>query len=834
MIRRALAAAAILLATGASASVAGSDPYVAAIIHVRSISVPRLLFAPDRQTRAASVEVLLRAQLARRGRMVAATLANGRRHGIVRSVRVLWINGSYAVVARRSFLDALRGRGDVAGITPDGASVHPEGFDWVGLDAFAPVWSDPTTPSDGTGITVAVIDSGLDLSGLPAGRYRGRPSDWFDATATSTTPVDGYAPHGCDGHGTSVAGVVAAGAPGASLIAANIFNSQCSDTVSGTTAALQWALDPDGDPRTPDAPDVVNASWGSTGVVCGTVYQMPLVALRAAGILPVFASGDSGVPDSPASLPEAFAVGGLETATTVAAFSGHGDASACRGSAPFPDVVAPAVGIDVAHRPFLVTNPVAGTSVAAPQVAAALAVLLQRHAGMTADEQAAALRSTAAAIADPGAGYGRLDVAALLATSLPTARDTTAPVLDLPTVIVTRGGRTITITATDAVALAHVVSAVDHLETSFRGATVTTAGPVATVDVPAGLAEGTYPLTAFAVDTVGNVGVLDTAQVIVDRTAPMLSAGLVGASVITANVTEVGSGLASISLALDAGGAVITPASGSPVAVAFDAASLPDGQHVAHLVATDLVGNMSDALDVPFLLDRTPPLVQGWRVTLDRDARVHLAASVGDAATAEWSDGAGAHHPLAIVAGVVAAAVDASGWTPGAHVLSVRGRDAAGNWSAPVAATVVLPLRLSARLSALTIRLGGRATFVAEPTPTRAGTLEVSFLLDADAASVRGCLAVLAVRDRRGRELLRVDLARIGGRLVTRTVRGRIAGAWHPLGRGPRLIDVSLAAAGVASVRLGTTSRSAPSHGTLRLTAYRSWIWLATLATRRR
>ena len=80
--------------------------------------------------------------------------------------------------------------------------------------------------------------------------------------------------------------------------------------------AFQWLLDPDHNPATPDAPNVVNLSWGARLIPCNLEFQPDLQALRAAHILPVVAAGNDGPTaarapsdNSPANLPEAFAVG---------------------------------------------------------------------------------------------------------------------------------------------------------------------------------------------------------------------------------------------------------------------------------------------------------------------------------------------------------------------------------------------------------------------------------------------------------------------------------------------------------------------------------------------
>ena len=131
-----------------------------------------------------------------------------------------------------------------------------------------------------------------------------------------------------------VAGAGMGMAPGARFIAARVFNDSGVSTDSAVHLAFQWLLDPDGNPATDDAPDVVNASWDALLPTCDREFEPDLQALRAAHILPVFAAGNDGPgassDTSPANLPEAFAVGAADSATTIAAFSSIGP-SRCDG-----------------------------------------------------------------------------------------------------------------------------------------------------------------------------------------------------------------------------------------------------------------------------------------------------------------------------------------------------------------------------------------------------------------------------------------------------------------------------------------------------------------------
>jgi hypothetical protein len=180
---------------------------------------------------------------------------------------------------------------------------------------------------------------------------------------------------------------------------------------------FQWLLDPDGNPATADAPNVVNNSWTMSVGGCNLDFEADLANLRAAGILPVFSAGNygpsSGTVLSPANNPEAFAVGSVDDADVVDPYSSRGP-SACAGSVA-PRLAAPGVGIRTAdlYGGYIEAS---GTSLAAPHVAGALALLLSAAPGIPADRQQAALEAGAVDLGPPGTdpdyGTGRLDVLA--------------------------------------------------------------------------------------------------------------------------------------------------------------------------------------------------------------------------------------------------------------------------------------------------------------------------------------------------------------------------------------------------------------------------------------
>ncbi|HET7479246.1 MAG TPA: S8 family serine peptidase, partial [Rubrobacteraceae bacterium] len=209
-------------------------------------------------------------------------------------------------------------------------------------------------------------------------------------------------------------------APGAEWIAAKIFDDNDQATTAGIHQSFQWILDPDGDPATADAPDVVNSSWAMPSPGCDLEFQPDLQALLAAGILPVFAAGNygpnTGTAASPANYPEALAVGASDNAGTVQSFSSRGPSSCGEPQgtpqSTFPEVVAP--GLDIKAPDLLGGYAYAsGTSLAAPHAAGALALLLDADPSLTAAQQREALTASAtdvgAAGPDDASGYGLIN-----------------------------------------------------------------------------------------------------------------------------------------------------------------------------------------------------------------------------------------------------------------------------------------------------------------------------------------------------------------------------------------------------------------------------------------
>jgi len=266
------------------------------------------------------------------------------------------------------------------------------------------------------------MDSGVDLNHPDlSGRWRGGSNSWFDPYGDHPdNPTD------LSGHGTWTMGVMVGGdaggtaiglAPDAQWIAVKIFDDYGNATASAIHAGFQWLLDPDNNPGTPDAPHVVNNSWISSSSSCDLQFELDLQALRAAGILPVFAAGNSGpvsnTSRSPANNPSALAVGSTTISDTIDFDSARGPSSCGESESIFPEMVAPGANIHTSDLFGFYTN-ATGTSLAAPHVSGVLALLLSAYPESDATSQQEALLNGATDLGAGGAdndyGYGRLDV----------------------------------------------------------------------------------------------------------------------------------------------------------------------------------------------------------------------------------------------------------------------------------------------------------------------------------------------------------------------------------------------------------------------------------------
>ncbi|MER5423924.1 S8 family serine peptidase [Streptosporangium roseum] len=269
---------------------------------------------------------------------------------------------------------------------------------------------------DGTGVTVAVLDTGVDAAHPDlAGKIAEARSFVPDESAQ-----DGH------GHGTHVASTVAGSgaasggankgvAPGARLLVGKVLDNSGSGTESGIVDAMEWA--------TASGAKVVSLSLGANATDGTDPMSQAVNDLTAAtGALFVIAAGNVGTPESvstPGTADAALTVAAVDKADQQAWFSSQGPRVG--DAALKPDITAPGVDIAAARASgTAMGSPVddhytkaSGTSMATPHVAGAAAIVAQAHPDWTPQQLKAALMST---VKDVGGtvyqrGAGRLDVA---------------------------------------------------------------------------------------------------------------------------------------------------------------------------------------------------------------------------------------------------------------------------------------------------------------------------------------------------------------------------------------------------------------------------------------
>ncbi|MFI7604183.1 S8 family serine peptidase [Micromonospora sp. NPDC049366] len=316
---------------------------------------------------------------------------------------------------------ALTGR---AGARVDTAG----GVDRIWLDGRRKVTLDHSVPQigapaahqagyTGRGVRVAVLDTGVDTT-HPDLAGRVAESQNFTEEPATTDVV---------GHGTHVASIIAGSgaasggryrgvAPDATLLSGKVCEVfGCTD--SAILAGMQWAA-------VDQRADVINISIGGMDTPELDPLEEAINQLTAAtGALFVVSAGNDGgfAPvSSPATADAALAVGAVDRDDVLAEFSSRGPRTG--DEALKPDLTAPGVEIVAARAAEgVIGDPagegyvsISGTSMAAPHVAGAVALLAQQHSGWAAGQLKATLMASAKPHPEQSAyeqGAGRVDVA---------------------------------------------------------------------------------------------------------------------------------------------------------------------------------------------------------------------------------------------------------------------------------------------------------------------------------------------------------------------------------------------------------------------------------------
>ncbi len=289
---------------------------------------------------------------------------------------------AHAKVKSRRALVKLLSQGNVVGVYENtaGQSTGIENLTLIGQPAAA------TAGYTGAGTTVVVLDSGVNYTNAAFGcTAPGVPATTCKVVAAfDVAPTDNSLDD--TGHGTNIAGIVAEVAPGAKLAVLDVFTPGAGAYAADIITGINWAITNQALYNIKSVNISINWTTKYKSSCTSSWATAPFANARAAGIIPVVSAGNLGWTDGvaePACAPGAVSVGAVYSANwgsrTYAATtmmkactdsSTAADKIACfSDNASILTMFAPGAVVTAAGSSY------AGTSQAAPHVAAAIAVL---------------------------------------------------------------------------------------------------------------------------------------------------------------------------------------------------------------------------------------------------------------------------------------------------------------------------------------------------------------------------------------------------------------------------------------------------------------------------
>lgn len=263
----------------------------------------------------------------------------------------------------------------------------------------------------GAGITVAVLDTGIDRT-HPMLRNRLVPGYDFVDMDADPSEEGAYDVNAAYGHGTHVAGLVALVAPDARIMPVRVLDPNGRGNIWVIAEALRFAVDPDGDEDTPDGADVINLSLSSPrqsdlladvvgDAICQVETDDDCLSTAPEGTVIIAAAGNSGTTrrEYPAAEDESglLAVAASTPGDFLAGFSTRG---------AWVDVAAPGKNI-VSSMPEGKYASWNGTSMSAGIVSGLAAIVRSTHPDWKWDNVTDHIMATAAEI--PGSVPRRID-----------------------------------------------------------------------------------------------------------------------------------------------------------------------------------------------------------------------------------------------------------------------------------------------------------------------------------------------------------------------------------------------------------------------------------------
>lgn len=268
--------------------------------------------------------------------------------------------------------------------------------------------------SRGSGVRVAILDTGADMTHpMLAGRivggwdFVGGDSDPTDVGNGKDDDRDGFVDESA-GHGSHVAGIVAAGSPEAELLIVRVLDADGRGDFANIAAGVRWALS--------QGARVINLSLG--GVTGSNLVQDAMEAAENSGVVCIASAGNWGAEkpeEFPAKSSHAAAVAAVDATGAPATFSSFGG---------FVAMSAPGVAVRSAYLGGRYAS-WSGTSMSAPFLSATAALLLSVHPTWNQELVLARIRATGTPVVttDPNLaqkfGSGVLNAAAALAPDAP-------------------------------------------------------------------------------------------------------------------------------------------------------------------------------------------------------------------------------------------------------------------------------------------------------------------------------------------------------------------------------------------------------------------------------
>ncbi|MGW8392391.1 S8 family serine peptidase [Pseudoduganella sp. HUAS MS19] len=449
--------------------------------------------------------------------------------------------------------------------------------------------------TQGSGITIAILDSGIDASHPD---FAGRLVAGYNSYDNNTNTAD------VCGHGTKAAGSAAAASNNAIGVAgvagqARIMpvriaynnSGSCYAYFSTMASGVTWAAD--------HGARVVNISYAN--VPTSSAVQSAANYLKGKGGLLFVSAGNYNRNEGFTPTETMIAVSATDSADNRSSFSSYGS---------FVSLSAPGSGIytTVQGGGYGAVN---GTSFASPVAAAVAALVMSANPSLSADQVKNILYTTAVDLGTAGRdiyfGYGRVNAAAAVAkaTGTVTTADTTRPTVAIAAPLgssTVSGTVAVNVNASDNVGVTRV-----ELKVNSTVVASDISSPFSFSWDSKGVANGMATLTAIAYDAAGNVAASTPISVNVSNTtttitpttdtiAPKVSitnptnGGTVRGNVnVTVNASD-NSGAAGISMSLYVDGALATSGSGSSLSYSWKPSN---GSHTLKAVARDRAGNTS-------------------------------------------------------------------------------------------------------------------------------------------------------------------------------------------------------------------------------------------------